>query len=122
MQACRRWRQQNRDVGSHHYADAVVPFRHRRPLYQREWRFLRTLRKIRDAIAAMLLDIGQPLHRLSIRGERILAALRLEQPRVRAQLHEQQRFANAVKVTRRIASFVDDLAHLIQQLEGIDNY
>ncbi len=69
----------------------------------------------------MLREIG-PLHRLALRGERILLAQRLESQRVRADLDEQQRFANAVKVTRRIASFVEALGHLIRQLEGIDNY
>lgn len=48
---CRLGRQRNPEAASHHYEDYVIPFRKRRPEYQRYWRWLRKLREIREEMA-----------------------------------------------------------------------
>lgn len=121
-EACRRWRKQNRDVTLHHYEDAVVPFRNRRQTYQREWRLLRSLRKIRDTIAPVLLAIREPLSRLIRRAERILAARSLDKQRFGTRTSERDRFADAARLMRRIAISVDELSSLLRQLESMDEH
>jgi hypothetical protein len=117
-ESCRRWREQHRDVTAHHYEDAVIPFRNSRRTYQREWRFLRSLREIRDAIVLTLLVIRGPLGRLITRGECTQAAREKESQKAR--FGEQDWFADALRIACRISLLLDELASLVQQLEGMD--
>jgi len=106
-------------VASHHYEDSIVRFRARRPTYQREWRFLRSLREIRDAIAPALSEIASPLNRLSSRGEELLATHAVEQE-TRPRHAKRGRFVDAVKIGRRVAALVGELTLLIRQLDKVD--
>lgn len=69
---CRLVRQRNPEATSHHYEDYVIPFRERRPEYQRRWRWLRRLREIREEISG---SVGRQLPRLTrlLDGGRALA-------------------------------------------------
>ena len=51
--SCSSWRQRNRDATRNHYEDYVLPFRDRRPDYQRCWRVARKMREIRDAMLSL---------------------------------------------------------------------
>jgi len=111
-ESCRRWREQNRDITSRHYEDAVKPFRELRHTYQREWRFLRSLREIRDSIVHVLRDIARPLGILIVRGQRILV-VRQKRP-LKARKGGQDLFLEALRIAERISSLMAELAALAQ--------
>lgn len=119
-ESCRRWREQNRDVTLRHYEDAVIPFRNSRHTYQREWRFLRSLRKIRDAIVPAMFGIGRPLGKLIMRGEDILAAR--GKANQNAPIREQDWFEDTLRIACRISILVDEIVSLVQQLESRDKH
>lgn len=112
--SCRRWRERNRDSVSQHYPDVVVGFRERRPTYQREWRILRGLREIRDAIEPVLRACALTLARLLASGDTVLAA-RVREP-ARPPGHD--RFAEVMAVGRRLSALVTELAALVRQLDA----
>lgn len=50
---CRKWREANPEVTSRHYEDVVVPYRQRRPWYQRAWRFACRVSEIREKMRGL---------------------------------------------------------------------
>lgn len=114
-ESCRRWREKNRDVTSCHYVDFVVPFRKRHQTYQCEWRILRSLREIRDAIEPVLRTVDGPLGRLISRSGRVLAT-RCQEHR-RASLHGRDWFVDVLAIAKRIFLLVRKLISLVRRLD-----
>ncbi len=94
-------------------------------MYQREWRFLQSLSKIRDAITPTVLDLDQPLRglrRLISRGERILAERTVGHHENIDHAADRDRLAEAVRIASHITGFIGKLTELIHELEAINSH
>jgi hypothetical protein len=117
-ESCRRWRQKNQDASSHHYSDVIAPFRVRHQTYQREWRFVRSLRKIRGSIDPIVRAVDGPLDRLVSRGERVLMA-RAQECTGRPP-HRRDLFSDVLAVAQRLSRAVKELSSLTRRLAELD--
>ena len=68
---CRAWRAANTETTASHYEDVVVPFRERRPDYQRLWRLVHCLREIREKMRPLGSALRTRLRGLLGRTERL---------------------------------------------------
>lgn len=117
-ESCRRWRQKNHAASSHHYSDVIAPFRAQHQTYQREWRLVRSLRKIRDSIDPVLRAVDGPLDRLILRGERVLTAR--AQERTGRPPRRRDLFPDVLAVAQRLSRAVKELKSLARRLTELD--
>lgn len=114
---CRAWHDANRETTASHYQDVVVPFRERRPHYQRLWRLARCLREIREKIR----PLGSPL-RTRLRGLLGRTERLLESPTTATQtgVVTAEWFNEASAAVRRALAAIEQLEASVATLQSVD--
>ncbi|MBC8422874.1 hypothetical protein H8E07_02005 [bacterium] len=114
---CKWWHERNAEASANHYIDVVKPYRCCHPSYQRRWRLMVALRKIREEMLSMARRSGRQLAHLVSRGRRVIEEGASEPVQARAMtgkpLEESlAKMASMVKTVDELTTLAGELAVL----------